>query len=95
MRLFDGPQPEGFEKGEPRSLRGPGQTAVPIYFKTPVPLRERTDLKPKLEIFKKNGGNGANGQPLTIQLPTPDWRRITPETQGTEHQVFSDMYVYL
>ena len=95
MRLFDGPQPDGFEKSEPRLLNGPGQTAVPIYFKTPVPLRERSDLKPKLEIFKKNGGNGANGKPLTIQLPTPDWRRITPEIQGPEQQVFSDMYVYL
>lgn len=85
-----------FDHGAPRTLRTLGQTAVPISSKCAFPLREYPDLKPKLKIVRKNeNGNTGNGLITTVDLPTPDWRRVTPEREGSDQRVFSDMYVYL
>jgi hypothetical protein len=72
-------------------LNGLGQTAVPLLSKHAFPMKEQPFLKIKLRLAPKNG-DGGKDLPTPVDLPTPDWRRIS---QGPNEQVFSDMYVYL
>jgi hypothetical protein len=82
-----------FEKGDLHKISGVEQVAMPLFSKHAFPMQEQPLLKIKLRISKKNDpGSGSNGASTTVDLPTPDWRRIS---QGPDEKVFSDMYVYL
>jgi hypothetical protein len=49
--------------------------------------------KLKIKLFRKNGSGTANTPFMTVDLPTPDWKRVTQT--AVDQPVFSDMYIYL
>lgn len=86
---------EAFRQDPPRLLRSGTQMAIPVFSEQVLLLQERQALKPKLRLVKENTNNGFNAGTTTVDLPTPDGQTITPEEQGNEHSVYSDMYIYL
>ena len=86
---------EAFRQDPPRLLRSGIQMAIPVFSEQVLLLQERQALKPKLRLIKENTNNGFNAGTTTFDLPTPDGQTITPEEQGNEHSVYSDMYIYL
>jgi hypothetical protein len=76
-----------------RPIKGSSQMAVPISIQTPFPLSEQPQRKLKIKLFRKNGSGTANTPFMDIDLPTPDWKRVTQT--AVDQPVFSDMYIYL
>ena len=95
IEVNDGKAALGFQVMESRPLPGGVETAIPLLSDAAFPLQERPELKYKLKLSKNNGNGASNGIPITLDLPSPDWRRITPEGRGESQQVYSDMYIYL
>ncbi|MCK6690875.1 MAG: hypothetical protein L6Q97_02105 [Thermoanaerobaculia bacterium] len=95
IEVNDGKTALGFQAMESRPLPGGTETAIPLLSDAAFPLRERPEWRYKLKLSKNNGNGAASGIPVTLDLPSPDWRRITPEGRGAEQQVYSDMYIYL
>lgn len=85
--------PMAFTAGTPRLLPGTDDEATPLLSDAVILLRERQPFKPKLKLSAQNE-NGVSTE-LTIDLPTPDWKRISVEDPADNLQVYSDMYVYL
>ncbi len=94
MDVSDGRAPMVFTAGTPRLLRGADYEATPLLSDAVLLLQERQPLKPKLKLSAQNG-NGVSTELFTIDLPTPDWKRISAEDPSDTLQVYSDMYVYL
>lgn len=49
--------------------------------------------KLKIKLFRKNGSGSVDKPFMDIDLPTPDWKRVTQA--AVDQPVFSDMYIYL
>lgn len=85
-----------FEQGDPQTLPGTNHVAVPFFSKSAFPLWEKPGIRTELRLMKKNDHpDNKNGLIATIELPMPDWHRISSERQEAGLQIFSDMYVYL
>ncbi len=77
----------------PRQIKGSSQMAIPISIQTPLPLSEQPQRKLKIKLSRKNGSGSVDKPFMTVDLPTPDWKRVTQA--AVDQPVFSDMYIYL
>lgn len=93
MELSDGVNPLPFRGGDTVPLRSGHESAVSILLDEAPRLSEAPDMKPML-IVKEDTESGAE-RILKFQLPTPDYRRITPEGHGENQRTYADMYFYL
>lgn len=94
MDVLNGRTPMAFTTGAPARLSGADYDATPLLSDAVLLSQERQPLKPKLKLSAQNG-NGVSTELFTIDLPTPDWQRISVEDVSDTQQVYSDMYVYL
>lgn len=95
MDVSDGRNSMAFTAGIPRTLNGADHEATPLLSDAVLLLQERQPLKPKLKLSAQNGNGESTELFKPIDLPTPDWKRISAEDPSDTLQVYSDMYVYL
>jgi hypothetical protein len=95
MDVLDGRKLLDFRTGESRALQGVDYEAVPLYSESTFVLQEYQAVKLKLKLSASNGNGGATDLGMPIDLPTPDWRRVSAEGPPDEPQLYSDMYVFL
>lgn len=95
IEMSDGRNPLEFKQEEPRLLSGTNYLAVPISLTSPYSILDRATLRPKLKLIAPSDNGLQRNDPTTIDLPTPDGRRIVPEMVGGAQQVYADMYVFL
>lgn len=93
--VFDGRTQLPFQQGTPRLLHGTDHLALPLSSVSTYAIQERSPLRPKLKISAAEGNSINRNASTVIDLPTPDWRRIVPETVDGKQLVFADMYVFL
>jgi hypothetical protein len=74
-------------------MRSGVHQAKQIISNTAIGIKERQPEKLRLKLIKTRGGSNLNSTTATLDLPTPDWRRITAEKGG--EMVYSDMYIFL
>jgi hypothetical protein len=78
-----------------RMLAATGQSTRVFSLKKAIALEERPTQRLKLQYSLPSEGTRPNGSNGTIDLPTPDARKISPQMSTTELLVFSDVFVYL
>lgn len=96
FEVFDGRTPLEFSEDPPHPLRGTDQVAITLSSKALFVLQERQSMKPRLKMSRQQEHlPGAPEQTATFELPTPDWKRLSPERSGESQHVYSDMYFFL
>lgn len=95
LKLFEGKTQLDAESEEPKSFPNLKQTAAVISTKASIPLFERPESRLRLEFDDSKNAKDSDKKPISIDLPTPDWRRLSAKGQDPVQQVFSDIFVYL
>ena len=88
LTVTDGRNDLNFLKGDPVLVGGAAEMAIPMWSEMPLPMLEVPFLRPKLKL---NGGAGE----ITLDLPTPDFRRLVIEGSDENTVFYADMYIYL